>query len=62
MNEEGIVMAYIGPGAGLASIGALLTLLGAVGLMVLGFIWYPVKCAIQKWRARRAEKKNPVAD
>ena len=58
MNEEGIVMAYIGPGAGLASIGALLTLLGAVGLMVLGFIWYPVKCAIQKWRARRAEKKS----
>ena len=38
MNEEGIVMAYIGPGAGLASIGPLLTLLGAVGLMVLGFI------------------------
>ena len=37
MNEEGIVMAYIGPGAGLASIGGLLTLIGAVGLMVLGF-------------------------
>ena len=28
MNEEGIVMAYIGPGAGLASIGALLALIG----------------------------------
>ena len=37
MNEEGIVMAYIGPRAGLASIGGLLTLIGAVGLMVLGF-------------------------
>ncbi len=58
MNEEGIVMAYIGPGAGLASIGALLTLLGAVGLMALGFIWYPVKRVIQKWRERRAEKKS----
>ena len=62
MNEEGIVMAYIGPGAGLASIGALLTLIGAVGLMVLGFIWYPVKRVLQKWRARRAEKKNPATD
>ena len=58
MNEEGIVMAYIGPGAGLASIGALLTLIGAVGLMVLGFIWYPVKRVVQKWRERRAEKKS----
>ena len=38
MNEEGIGMAYIGPGAGLASIGDLLTLIGAVGLMVLGFV------------------------
>ena len=62
MSEEGVVMAYIGPGAGLASIGALLTLIGAVGLMVLGFIWYPVKRVIQKWRARRTEKKNPATD
>ena len=28
MNEDVVVMAYIGPGAGLASIGALLTLIG----------------------------------
>lgn len=62
MNEDVVVMAYIGPGAGLASIGALLTLIGAVGLMVLGFIWYPVKRVVQKWKERRAEKKNSVPD
>lgn len=62
MNEDVVVMAYIGPGAGLANIGALLTLIGAVGLMVLGFIWYPVKRVVQKWKERRAEKKNSVPD
>ena len=49
MNED-IVMAYIGPRAGLASIGPLLTLIGAVGLMVLGFIWYPVKRVVHNVR------------
>ena len=58
MNEESIVMAYVGPGAGLASIGALLTLIGAGLLMVSGFIWYPAKRILQKWRERRATKKN----
>ena len=58
MNEESIVMAYIGPGAGLASIGALLTLIGAGLLMVSGFIWYPAKRILQKWRERCAAKKN----
>ena len=48
MNEQVIVMAYIGPGAGLASIGALLTLIGALLLMVSGFIWYPAKRLMQK--------------
>ena len=58
MSEQVIVMAYIGPGAGLASIGALLTLIGIGLLMVSGFIWYPAKRLMQKWRERRAEKKN----
>ena len=35
--------AYIGPGAGLSAIGSVLALVGAVLLMILGFIWYPVK-------------------
>lgn len=37
------VFAYIGPGAGLSAIGSVLALIGAVLLMILGFVWYPVK-------------------
>jgi hypothetical protein len=37
------VFAYIGPGAGLSAIGSVLALVGAVLLMILGFVWYPVK-------------------
>ena len=35
--------AYIGPGAGLSAIGSALALVGALVLMLVGFVWYPVK-------------------
>ena len=35
--------AYIGPGAGLSAIGSVLAFLGVIGLLFLGFLWYPVK-------------------
>ena len=35
--------AYIGPGAGLGAIGTVVAVIGAVLLMIVGFVWYPVK-------------------
>ena len=35
--------AYMGPGAGLAFIGSLLALLAAIGIGILGLVWYPLK-------------------
>ena len=35
--------AYMGPGAGLAFIGSLLALIGAIAIGALGVIWYPLK-------------------
>lgn len=35
--------AYIGPGSGLAFLGTLLALVGAVAVALVGFIWYPIK-------------------
>lgn len=35
--------AYMGPGAGLAFLGSLLALIGAVLIGALGVIWYPLK-------------------
>jgi len=35
--------AYVGPGAGLSAIGTIIAFMGAILLLVLGFIWYPIK-------------------
>ena len=35
--------AYVGPGSGLAAMGALFALLGALLLAVFGFLWFPIK-------------------
>ncbi|HRO13190.1 hypothetical protein [Amaricoccus sp.] len=48
-------LAYVGPGAGLTAIGTLLALLGAIGLAVVGFVWYPVKRLIRRPAGRDPE-------
>ena len=59
----GIILAYIGPGAGLAAFGSLLTVLGAAVLMVVGLVWYPVRQVLRKLRARRMkEPSSPEND
>lgn len=35
--------AYVGPGSGLAFLGSLFALIGAVGVALVGFVWYPIK-------------------
>jgi hypothetical protein len=35
--------AYIGPGSGLSAIGSLVSLVGAIFLALVGFVWYPLK-------------------
>ncbi|MGD8913948.1 MAG: hypothetical protein PVI97_16885 [Candidatus Thiodiazotropha sp.] len=40
--------AYIGPGAGLGAIGTAIALLGALILLIVGFIWYPVKRLLRR--------------
>jgi hypothetical protein len=35
--------AYMGPGAGLAFLGSLIALIAALGVGILGLIWYPLK-------------------
>lgn len=35
--------AYIGPGAGIGAIGTVIALIGTLLLIVIGFIWYPIK-------------------
>lgn len=40
--------AYMGAGAGLSAIGSMLSFLGVMLLMVVGFVWFPLKRAIKR--------------
>ncbi|WP_298976283.1 hypothetical protein [uncultured Roseobacter sp.] len=42
--------AYIGPGAGLGAIGILIAIIGGILLLVVGFLWYPIKRMMRKKR------------
>ncbi|MEP2029964.1 MAG: hypothetical protein ABJI96_14780 [Paracoccaceae bacterium] len=48
--------AYIGPGGGLGALGTLVAILGAGLLLIVGFVWYPVK------RLLNRNKKNNSAN
>ena len=39
--------AYVGPGAGLSALGSILAFLGVIFLLVVGFLWYPIKRLIK---------------
>jgi hypothetical protein len=53
--------AYIGPGAGLSGIGALLAVFAAVGVAVFGFIWYPIKRLLRKGRKETEDRSSETA-
>ncbi|NOD36592.1 hypothetical protein GS632_18935 [Ruegeria sp. HKCCD7296] len=48
--------AYIGPGAGLGAIGLALALFVVVVLLLAGFLWFPIK------RALNARRNTKTAD
>jgi hypothetical protein len=39
----GLLQAYVGPGVGLSAIGSVLAFIGAIFLLIVGFLWYPIK-------------------
>jgi len=49
------VLGYIGPGVGLTVIGAALALLAGIFLLIVGFIWYPVKRLLQRFAKPESE-------
>ena len=44
--------AYIGPGAGLGAIGAVLAVGVALILLIVGFVWYPMKRLLKGRKSR----------
>ena len=47
--------AYVGPGAGLSAIGSVLALVGATLLLIVGFVWYPIKRLLKRRKESREE-------
>lgn len=51
-------LAYIGPGAGLSAIGTAIAAVGAFFLLIVGFIWYPIKRLLRKRRVAEAQPRR----
>jgi hypothetical protein len=51
--------AYMGPGAGLALIGSLFALIAALGIGVLGLVWYPLKRLIRMKQGSENQDDDP---
>lgn len=51
-----LLHAYVGPGVGLSALGSILAFIGAIFLLIAGFLWYPIKRLI---KGRAAKKPSP---
>lgn len=50
------LLGYLGPGAGLSAVGALLAVVAAIVVALIGFVWYPMR---RLMRACRGGKQPP---
>lgn len=48
-------LAYVGPGTGIAALGALLAIIAGVIAAVFGFLWYPIKRLLRQRKQTRSE-------
>ena len=55
-------LAYIGPGAGLSAIGTFVAVIGAFLLLVVGFVWYPMKRVLRGRKVKRNTAENQLID
>ena len=44
--------AYIGPGLGAGTIGVVFGIIGSIFLALFALIYYPIKRALKKWKAK----------
>jgi hypothetical protein len=55
-----VASAYVGPGAGLSAIGSIIALVGSFFLLILGFLWYPLKRVFRR-KNRLEQESDDVA-
>ena len=52
------VLAYVGPGAGIAAIGAFFAIVAGVIAALFGFLWYPIKRLLRKHKKSQSNKNT----
>lgn len=52
LSSANPAFAYVGPGAGLSALGSILAFLGVIALIILGFVWYPMKRMVGRYRGQ----------
>ena len=57
----GAAHAYVGPGAGLGAVAVTLAVLLGVVLLLVGFVWYPLKRLVRRLRPS-ADSKSLAKD
>ncbi|GAB4535317.1 MAG: hypothetical protein Tsb0014_22220 [Pleurocapsa sp.] len=51
-------MAYVGPGAGIAAIGAFLAIVAGIIAAIFGFLWYPIKRLLSKQKRAKNHRNQ----
>jgi hypothetical protein len=54
--------AYVGPGVGLSALGSILAFVGTILLMLLGFVWYPLKRVLRHLREKHNSHEDGVVE
>lgn len=52
------VMAYLGPGATVSTIGALLAAIAGIIVAIFGFLFYPIRRLIRRRKKQSGQKKG----
>jgi nitrate reductase gamma subunit len=52
------VMAYLGPGAAVSSIGALLAAIAGIIVAIFGFLWYPIRRLIRRLKKKSSNQEG----
>ena len=58
----GLAQAYVGPGVGLSALGSVLAFIGAVFLLIVGFLWYPIKRLLKRRSRQGSEQAEEPKD
>jgi hypothetical protein len=51
-------LSYVGPGAGIGAIGAVIAIFFALILAILAFVWYPIKRLAAKFKKPKNRKTS----